>query len=93
MSFAGRRFSASWAQAGRMPDRAGEVMRATVEAEARDAAAHAVDLARQAVEAFDDDRLGDALELIVSASEDAQEAMSVGWSWWLDKMRRRKGAP
>lgn len=81
MGPSGRRLAASWAQAWGLPGPAGAAMRATVEAEAAEAAAHAVDLAREALTAADNGRLGDALELIADAAAEAREATVAGWAW------------
>jgi len=54
--------------------------------EAKAAAALAVDLAREAVEAVDQDRLGDALSALSQAGAEADKVMLLApWPWWYDK--------
>jgi len=81
-----RGLSESWAQSWHLGGRSGDALRRTVETEAKAAAALAVELAREAVEAADQDRLGDALGALSLAGSEADQVMLVApWPWWYQK--------
>lgn len=81
-----RNLATSVAQSYSLDAEVGSALRRAVEAEAKTASALAVELARDAVEAAADDRLGDALRLLSAAGPEATEVMLSGpWPWWYDK--------
>jgi hypothetical protein len=75
-----RRLAVSWSQALRLGP-AGIALRATVEAEAKEAANRAIALARRAVAEADQGKLGAALHLLPTAAAEAEEATIAGWDW------------
>lgn len=73
----------SYQQAGQLPPALRRPLERTVELEAWHASRHAIELARQAVEADAEGRLQDALGCIVQAYLEAHQASVVGWGWLL----------
>lgn len=82
----------SYHQASRLPPAVRRALERTVELEAWHASRHAIDLARQAVEADAEGRLQDALGCIVQAYFEAHQASVIGWGWLLGDGPAPEGA-
>lgn len=80
-----RHIAASVHQAHEIGGAAGRALERAAEASARDAAATALCLARQALAADD---LHDLLVALVCAGHEAYQALEVGWDWALPSERR-----
>lgn len=78
---AARDVATSWAQAWQLPAAPRVALMAAAEDAAQRAAARAIDLARDAVDAADDDKLGLAIALIHTAGCETSEVLAVGWPW------------